>query len=342
MPQSPNILDRILELVQKTGPVLPVDIASKLGLDSFLASAYMQQLVEQGRLSVGKERIGGSQIFFTPGQESSAAAKVKALVEAGKKTARMFAKEVPSNPEVQKKRDEFAARLSEIESKEKKSKLVEPHAVLQPGHKVMPITIKHVSEEVGSVPERAVGGLMMPKPKIVEEIKPAPKEKEKEPEPVVTEVEEVHYEKPKLEVPEPAPEPEAAEELKPKSPFREAIEKTFLKKPEKPVEPCPLVDAALAMLVDSGSEIISKELTKKGKEANITFDLPTKLGNLRMLAVVRNKKSITEADLSMAYTEGTNKKIPVLFVTNGKLTKLAQSYLQVISGLLKFKQVESK
>jgi len=341
MPQPPNILDRILELVQKTGPVLPVDIASKLGLDSFLASAYMQQLVEQGRLSVGKERIGGSQIFFTPGQESSAAAKVKALIETGKKTARMFARDVPNNPEVQKKRDEFAARLNEIESKEKKSKLVEPHAVLQPGHKVMPITIKHVSDEVGPVPERAVGGLMMPKPKILEEIKPALKEKEKEPEPVVTEVEEVHYEKPKLEVPEPEPEPEA-EELKPKSPFREAIEKTFMKKPEKPIEPSPLVDIALAMLVDSGSEIISKELTKKGKEANITFDLPTKLGNLRMLAVVRNKKSITEADLSMAYTEWTNKKIPVLFVTNGKLTKLAHNYLQVISGLLKFKQVESK
>lgn len=334
MPQSPNILDRILELVQKNGPALPVDVASKLGLDSFLASAYMQQLVEAGKLHVGKEKIGGSQIFFVAGQESAANTKVKNLIETSKKTARMFAKDVPNNPAVQQKRDAFSTRLKEIEAREVKThqrRIVEPLAIMEPGHKVIPITLKSVSQEVvGSPPDRAVGGQMMPKPKPVEEAK---KPDETKPEQIV-EVEEVRYEAPKLEAP---PEPE-----KPKSIAREVIEKTFFKKPEKPMEPGPLVDAAMAMLVDSGVEIISKELKKKGKEADIVFDLPTKIGNIKMLAVIRNKKSISEADLSMAYTEGVNRKMFVVFITDGKMTKTAHNYHQVIAGLLKFKTIESK
>ncbi|MFH0868736.1 MAG: hypothetical protein V1839_00765 [archaeon] len=381
MPQ-PSMLDRILEIVQRIGPVLPVDVASKLGLDSFLASAFLSQLAEAGKIQVSKERVGGSQLFFVPGQENSAQEKVKALMEASKKTARTFAKSVPDNPEVQKKRDAFAAKLQEIESKEKdakkrQSKIVEPFATMQPGHKVIPITIKHVSQEVGPIPERAVGGLMMPRteeqrrtearrterpeslekpkpeiPKVakMEEIKPA-----EEPKPA-PEVEEVRYEAPKLEVkeeiapveelkPEGAESEDSASLAKPEksSGIREAIEKKFLKKPAPPLEPSPLVDAAMAMLVDAGCEIIGTDLLKKGKDANIIFDLPTKIGNIKILACVRSKKSITEADLSMAYTEKEHRKLPyVVFITDGRMTKNAQSYHKVISDSLKFKQVESK
>jgi len=377
---QPSMLDRILELVQKIGPVLPVDVASKLGLDSFLASAFLSQLADSGKIQVSKERIGGSQLFFVPGQESTAEQKTKALLEASRKTARMYAKNVPENPEVQKKRAEFATKLQEIEAKEKdakkrQSKIVEPFATPQPGHKVIPITIKHVSQEVGPIPERAVGGLMMPRteeqrraeakrtelpersekpkleiPKIAEPVKEAAKLVEKEPEPVV---EEVHYEAPKLEPIRSTEEPKSEDKAEyedsaspaaqGKSGIREAIEKKFLKKPEKPVEPSPLVDAAMAMLVDAGCEIIGTDLLKKGKDANIVFDLPTKIGNIKMLACIRNKKSISEADLSMAYTEGVNRKFPyVVFVTNGAMTKSAQNYHQVISGMLKFKTIESK
>jgi len=344
MPQPTNILDRILELVQKNGPSLPVDISSKLGLDSFLASAYMQQLVEQGRLGVGKKFVGGSKIFFIPGQESTAEAKAKALIEASQKTARTFASEVPENPEVQKKRNEFSVRLGEIESREKKSKLIEPHAVPEPGHKVIPITIKHVSQEVGAIPNKAVGGQLMPKVNI-----PEPEVKKESPKPLQNiDVAEVRYEAPKLEIPEPVIEDKAESEdsaslaAQGKSKIREVIESKFLKKPSPPLEPSPLVDSAMAMLVDAGCEIVGKELTKKGKEANIIFDLPTKIGNIKMLAVIRNKKSISEADLSMAYTEGVNRKMPVVFITNGRMTKNAQAYHQVIAGLLKFKTIESK
>jgi len=178
---------------------------------------------------------------------------------------------------------------------------------------------------------------------------PEPEVKKESPKPLQNiDVAEVRYEAPKLEIPEPVIEDKAESEdsaslaAQGKSKIREVIESKFLKKPSPPLEPSPLVDSAMAMLVDAGCEIVGKELTKKGKEANIIFDLPTKIGNIKMLAVIRNKKSISEADLSMAYTEGVNRKMPVVFITNGRMTKNAQAYHQVIAGLLKFKTIESK
>jgi len=352
-----QVLDKVLEIVQKSQGVLPVEVASKLGVDSFLANAYLSQLAETGKIVRSNTRIGGTNLYFIPGQEKLAESKISSILEQAKKTAKMYAPEGAANktnPEIEQKRQAFAERLREIEEKEpKKGKKVIPNAVPEPGHKVMPITIKHVSQEVvGTDPGRAVGGQLMPKLKpepIIE-----PKVKEPEPEEPIKEIVKPAVQE-KLETKEPiTAEPEFEEvaynelEIKtgideqPKDGIREVIEKTFLKKPEKPMEPGPLVDAALAMLVDAGADIIFRELKKKGKEADITFDLPTKIGNIRMLAIVRDKKSITEADLSMAYTEGVNKKTPVVFITNGKMTKTAQSYHQVIAGMLKFKQLDKK
>ncbi|MEM4248009.1 MAG: hypothetical protein QXH80_01975 [Candidatus Nanoarchaeia archaeon] len=361
-----QILDKVLEIVQKSqGGALPVDVASKLGVDSFLANAYLSQLVDSGKIVRSNQRIGGTNLYFMPGQEKLAESKINTILEQSKKTAKMYAPEgaAKSNPEIEQKRAAFVEKLKEIESKEKKpGKKVTPNVIPEPGHKIMPITIKHVSQEVGPIPERAVGGLLMPKPK------PEPViEKIKEPEPVTEpEIKEPEESEPVIlkkegaeEIPEPEediPEPEEVQynelEIKTgleqtqledsKSEIRNVIEKTFRKKPEKPMEPGPVVNAALAMLVDSGAEIIGKELKRKGKDADIIVDIPSKVGNIRMLAIVRDKKTITEADLSMAYTEGANKKLLVLFCTPGKLTKLAKNYHEVISGLVKFKPLEIK
>jgi hypothetical protein len=351
-----QVLDKVLEVVQKIpGGALPVDVASKLGVDSFLASAYLSQLVDSGKIVRSNQRIGGANLFFMPGQEKQAEFKIISILEQSKKTAKMYAPEGESrkfvSSEVEQKRVAFAEKLKEIESKESKSKarkLVTPNAVPEPGHKVMPITIKHVSQEVGAIPERAVGGLMMPKRKLepvietkievpeLEEAKPAIIKEEKVEE-EIPETEEVQYNELEIKT---GLELEQKQLEEPKSEIRNVIERTFLKKPEKPMEPGPVVNAALAMLVDSGAEIIGKDLKRKGKDADIVVDIPSKVGNIKMLAIVRDKKSITEADLSMAYTEGTNRKLLVLFCTQGKMTKFAKSYHEVISSLVKFKPLE--
>ena len=182
-----QVLDKVLEIVQKSQGVLPVEVASKLGVDSFLASAYLSQLAETGKIVRSNTRIGGTNLYFIPGQEKLAESKISSILEQAKKTAKMYAPEGAAsrtNPEIEQKRQAFAERLREIEEKEpKKGKKVIPNAIPEPGHKVMPITIKHVSQEVvGADPGRAIGGQLMPK-LVIE-----PKAKELEPEEPIKEI----------------------------------------------------------------------------------------------------------------------------------------------------------
>jgi len=100
-----------------------------------------------------------------------------------------------------------------------------------------------------------------------------------------------------------------------------------------------IVELATNYLTERGAEILSKNVKKK-KEAEFIVKIPSGIGPVKMFVKVKDKKSINEADLSLTYTQGQNQKLPVLFLTTGKLTKTAQNYLKVIGGLLKVKILE--
>ena len=87
---------------------------------------------------------------------------------------------------------------------------------------------------------------------------------------------------------------------------------------------------------------ISEWLAKKGfameneldEENNCIVSINSQVGKLHFLAATRLKKSLSEADLSLAYQQGQQAKMPVLFLTNGILTKKAQAYLEQLGKLI--------
>ncbi len=294
-------LDSVFDLV-KQQPVLPIEIASKLGMDSFLAKAYLDQLVETGQIKATSEKVGGVSVYFAPNQELFADTKMKKLLGI-KPTAKNFAAAVPQSAEIEKKRAEFMTRLKDIEDKEKL--LAEKKAKLP--------VVKPKKAKVEHKPEL----------KIIEEPKPIDIPKV----PIKDVPEAPAPEEPKLEI-----RAEVKEEPKP-SLLDEA--KRFITG-----EPSEVVYASLAWLAEKGAEIISKEMKKRGKEAVIAASIPSSIGPMPFLVFVLNKKSITEADLSIAYSEGVQKKFPVIIASKGKLTKTAKTYLSTISGVVKYKLLE--
>ncbi|MBI2041178.1 MAG: hypothetical protein HYT16_03680 [DPANN group archaeon] len=312
MPQSQNNLDKAFDIVRAQGPVLPVEVASKLGVDSFLATAYLAQLVEAGKIKQTKERIGTSFIYHLHGQENVANARIIALQQTGRKTARMFAKDVPQGPEVAAKQRAFADRLAEIESKEAQAKLsaaqrIQMPAVNAPAERSQANVVRVIANtappaQSGTSFDRET------KQEFLERFKPAIAEQLAKP------VQDVRHTVSHLLA-------EVGKKILPRAHDGQLVEK------------------ALAFLVDGRADIISKDLKKKGRDADITATIPTSIGPMRFLIIVRDKKTISEADLSVAYTNGQNKKLPVIFVTNGKLTKNAQAYHQSIAGLVKMKNL---
>ncbi|MCX6708177.1 MAG: hypothetical protein NTW67_00810 [Candidatus Woesearchaeota archaeon] len=72
---------------------------------------------------------------------------------------------------------------------------------------------------------------------------------------------------------------------------------------------------------------------KKKLEFDLIIELPSPVGKLSYYCKARNKKKITEGDISAAYVQGQIKKLPVIYLTNGELTKQAKEVLAQLKGI---------
>ena len=135
---------------------------------------------------------------------------------------------------------------------------------------------------------------------------------------------------------------EVKEEIKEK-----VEEKRFVEEPEKVVseKKVPINENNLSVVSgffnDNEFYIISQESIRKNKEMNFVVDIPSNIGKLRYFVKYKNKKSIADNDLISALDEANKKGLPVLFLSNGELSKKAEKYLNNnVSGKIVFKSIE--
>jgi len=64
-----DVKGKIIEIIKRKGPSLPVEIARETGLSPLFASAFLSELVKSGMLRLSHLKIGGSPLYFLPGQE---------------------------------------------------------------------------------------------------------------------------------------------------------------------------------------------------------------------------------------------------------------------------------
>ena len=62
----PNKVDAVFEIV-KQGPVLPIEVATKLNLDSFTAKALLDYLFDNKKVKITEQKVGDASIYFIPG-----------------------------------------------------------------------------------------------------------------------------------------------------------------------------------------------------------------------------------------------------------------------------------
>ena len=61
--------EKILSFIQQNGPSVPTAIAKQLESNSFFASAYLSEIKEQGKIRISSLKLGGSPLYYIPGQE---------------------------------------------------------------------------------------------------------------------------------------------------------------------------------------------------------------------------------------------------------------------------------
>jgi myosin heavy subunit len=62
--------DKILQIVQTKGPLLPATIGKECSIDSLMAAAYLSELVSNKKIMLSHLKVGGSPLYYTNGQEA--------------------------------------------------------------------------------------------------------------------------------------------------------------------------------------------------------------------------------------------------------------------------------
>ena len=85
--------------------------------------------------------------------------------------------------------------------------------------------------------------------------------------------------------------------------------------------------------------VISSEIIKRDSEIDFLVELPSVVGNLQYYCKARNKKKISDSDLSNAYVKGQFKKLPVIVLSPGELSSKAQEILAKELNNITFKKI---
>ena len=117
-----------------------------------------------------------------------------------------------------------------------------------------------------------------------------------------------------------------------------AEQKTLTEKPigKLKTKPAPAGDfwEQIQTFLEKNNITLTEQTTiKKKLEFDLTIELPSPVGKLSYYCKARNKKKITEGDISAAYVQGQIKKLPVIYLTNGEFTKEAKEILNQLKGI---------
>ncbi len=125
-------------------------------------------------------------------------------------------------------------------------------------------------------------------------------------------------------------------EIKKKEPKEEAEQEPKEKREEKQErleetreieEKSPFLNKIRNYFAKNQIEILEQKVIRKTSDAEFVIKVPTSIGSARYFCKARSKKKFNDSDLSNAYVQGEIRKLPVLFLITGELTKKAQTLL---------------
>ncbi len=323
--------DQTIEFIKANGPVLPVQIAKALSTSIIFGSAILSELVARKILKITLASIGGSPVYYLPGQEALMDERLSKSLGGREKQAYDFLKE----RKVVREKDLEPWQRVAIKSLRDFAVALQVNA-----HGIVDIFWKHslvLDEEAKEIIAPILKELYEEVPQreeISEKVSLVQQNSFQPQAPVLHhEVEEEIYEPEALAPlylePEIIPQEKRLEEknitLQAKNEFQEKLYTDVVSvKVKQEIKPeGKFYDSLLAFLHKNGAEILKEEVLKKDKEIDFLVNIFTNFGKLRYLIKAKNKPLINEADVSLAFGEGQLKKLPVILLVNGKINKKA-------------------
>jgi len=314
-----EIRSKIISLLKIRGPALPVHITKETGLNMIFAGAFLSELASDRTIIISNMKVGGSPLYFLPGQEQMLENFIQHL-PGKEKEAFSLLKEKKL---LEDKKLEPAIRVAIRNMKDFAFPLL-----LNSPEQILFWRFYSVSEEEAKLmvekiiesrkPVEPIATKIEPKPGVVSEIKIKP----------ATEIKQVAKTKPA----------EIKAEIKA---VKKEIEKPLIIIKEKPIktkEKSDFVKKIVSFLESENIELIEEKELKK-KEVLGIIRINSDIGKIRFLLIAKEKKTITENDLTLALQKSQSLKMPAFLLSSGSLDKKASSYLEQYASLIKFRRI---
>jgi hypothetical protein len=296
--------EKILEILKDRGPSLPSNMAGEINLSLLFTSALLSEMVSDKTIVLSHLKIGGSPLYFLAGQDE----------------------------QLEKFTSYLAPQEREVFSLLKEKKILDEES-LTPMQRValknikdFAITIKEKEKtfwRLYSIPEEEAL-------QRIDNILERTKKKEEAIKELMEEEKDVIKKTTQSEIHKISTQKEESKEVK----------------KEKQLHPEIKITKKRADKSKAFKDKVKEYL--KGKEVDIYRDLEegnkicialvdSTVGLLKFLVYGINKAAINEADISLAFSEGQQEKLPVLLVTNGKTTQKAQDYIKKLGSITIYK-----
>lgn len=289
-----NYREKLLSFVRIKGPVLPVDVSKFLNTNTIFAGAILSELVSNKYLLVSNTKKGGSPFYYIKGQEHRLQ-EISINLSGKEKEAYDLIKD--------KKviRDKDALPWQRVALRTIKDFAV-PIEVQFEDNTELFWKWHMLSEQETSSLVKNILETLLPKQQITTQATQINQTLVEDVKEKIVPIEK-HSEKPIVE----------RKEVKPRRIKKESVTN---------------FETELQIYLDrSGIKFIEKILKKSGKELEGIVEVPSNIGNLYFYFKAKDKNSINENDLALAYASGKQKNLQTIFLGTGNLTKKAIEHL---------------
>ncbi|MFC1753764.1 cell envelope integrity protein TolA [Thermoproteota archaeon] len=327
---------KVLQLVKIKGPVIPSQINKEIEVDVMMGSAILSELVDKGQLKISNIKIGSSPLYYASGQESKLLQFISHLNPKDRDTVELLRqKKILKDKNLEPLRrvslrqiKDFAVPLNVtinneailfwkwyLISNEEAGNLIRP--MLQKGmpkvQKPQPPVQKKTEETEKPVQKQTEQNQIESVKKEQAKQKQAEMQKQSQEARINADAQNIKKEmQSKLDAPsERGAKPEDKQEQK----SIEIPKDRFFRKINKYLE-------------ENNISIIDYKINRKESDIELTVKIPSSVGSLTYFCKAKNKKKFNDGDLSSVFIEGQRKKMPILFLVTGDLTKKAKEVLE--------------
>ena len=323
-----ELKERVHSFVENRGPILPSTVAQEFRSTTLFISALLSELVTEKKVKLTRAKIGGSPLYYAPHQAEKLADLLRGHIGDKHKEALDLLKE----KDVLRDRDLLPFEriaLRELGDFAKPVRLV-----IQDTEEIFWKWYLFPDEEAKSMIASMLEDIYSPESKkkkpVVNEskVQAAIEEAEKNILQKPTEIGGIDIKKKQI----------AQTRLVKKSPEKEEVIKVKAKRikskrvKKKEIEIDLNIDEHFEKIVikylkKKKIKVLDKTTIRKEREMNYIVSLPSAAGELRYFVKARKKKKLNEGDLLLAFTEGQDKKLPTIVISNAEISKKVRTFI---------------